>query len=200
MIFDKLIDVQSELKVPKNQYNSFGKYKYRSVEDIQEAAKPVLKKYGLCLTITDEINQIGDRFFVKATASICDPEDGTHHEATSSAGIDFTKKGMDASQVVGCASSYARKYALNALFLLDDSKLEPAPDPDRTPLEKEHINDIDAKSLHDRCGGDKDLEGFILKGLGVKAWKDLTYEVYQQAVENWDKMVEMHTVERHKAH
>ena len=189
MILDKLIDVQSELKVPKNQYNSFGKYKYRSVEDIQEAAKPVLKKYGLCLTITDEINQIGDRFFVKATASICDPEDGTHHEATSSAGIDFTKKGMDASQVVGCASSYARKYALNALFLLDDSKLEPAPDPDRTPLEKENIGDIEAKSLHDRCGGDKDLEKFILGGLGVKKWEEVTYEVYQQTVENWDKII-----------
>lgn len=189
MIFDKLIDVQSELKVPKNQYNSFGKYKYRSVEDIQEAAKPVLKKYGLCLTITDEINQIGDRFFVKATASICDPEDGTHHEATSSAGIDFNKKGMDASQVVGCASSYARKYALNALFLLDDSKLEPAPDPDRTPLEKENIGDIEAKSLHDRCGGDKDLEKFILGGLGVKKWEEVTYEVYQQTVENWDKII-----------
>jgi hypothetical protein len=189
MIFDKLIDVRSELKVPKNQYNSFGKYKYRSVEDIQEAAKPVLKKYGLCLTITDEINQIGDRFFVKATASICDPEDGTHHEAASSAGIDFTKKGMDASQVVGCASSYARKYALNALFLLDDSKLEPAPDPDRTPLEKENIGDIEAKSLHDRCGGDKDLEKFILGGLGVKKWEEVTYEVYQQTVENWDKII-----------
>jgi hypothetical protein len=189
MILDKLIDVQSELKVPKNQYNSFGKYKYRSVEDIQEAAKPVLKKYGLCLTITDEISQIGDRFFVKATASICDPEDGTHHEATSSAGIDFTKKGMDASQVVGCASSYARKYALNALFLLDDSKLEPAPDPDRTPLEKENIGDIEAKSLHDRCGGDKDLEKFILGGLGVKKWEEVTYEVYQQTVENWDKII-----------
>ena len=195
MILDKFIDVQSELKVPKNQYNSFGKYKYRSVEDIQEAAKPVLKKYGLCLTITDEISQIGDRFFVKATASICDPEDGTHHEATSSAGIDFTKKGMDASQVVGCASSYARKYALNALFLLDDSKLEPAPDPDRTPLEKENIGDIEAKSLKDRCGGDKDLEAFILNGLQAKKWTDLTYEVYQQAVENWDKLVE-----RYKAH
>ena len=102
---------------------------------------------------------------------------------------------MDASQVVGCASSYARKYALNALFLLDDSKLEPAPDPDRTPLEKEKITDIDAKSLHDRCGGDKDLEGFILKGLKVGNWSELTYEIYQQTVENWDKLVE-----RYKAH
>ena len=195
MILDKLIDVQSELKVPKNQYNSFGKYKYRSVEDIQEAAKPVLKKHGLTLTLTDEAITLDGRFFVKATASICDPEDGTHHEVSSFAGIDFGKKGMDASQVVGCASSYARKYALNALFLLDDSKLEPAPDPDRTPLEKENIGDIEAKSLKDRCGGDKDLEAFILNGLQVKKWKDLTYEVYQQAVENWDKLVE-----RYKAH
>lgn len=195
MILDKLIDVQSELKVPKNQYNSFGKYKYRSVEDIQEAAKPVLKKHGLTLTLTDEAVTLDGRFFVKATASICDPEDGTHHEVSSFAGIDFNKKGMDASQVVGCASSYARKYALNALFLLDDSKLEPAPDPDRTPLEKENIGDTEAKILKDRCGGDKDLEAFILNGLGVKKWTDLTYEVYQQAVENWGKLVE-----RHKAH
>lgn len=195
MILDKLIDVQSELKVPKNQYNSFGKYKYRSVEDIQEAAKPVLKKHGLTLTLTDEAITLDSRFFVKATASICDPEDGTHHEVSSFAGIDFNKKGMDASQVVGCASSYARKYALNALFLLDDSKLEPAPDPDRTPLEKENIGDIEAKSLKDRCGGDKDLEAFILNGLQAKKWTDLTYEVYQQAVENWDKLIE-----RYKAH
>ena len=190
MILDKLIDVQSELKVPKNQYNSFGKYKYRSVEDIQEAAKPVLKKHGLTLTLTDEAITLDGRFFVKATASICDPEDGTHHEVSSFAGIDFNKKGMDASQVGGCASSYARMYALNALFLLDDSKLEPAPDPDRTPLEKENIGDIEAKSLKDRCGGDKDLEAFILNGLQAKKWTDLTYEVYQQAVENWDKLIE----------
>ena len=195
MILDKLIDVQSELKVPKNQYNSFGKYKYRSVEDIQEAAKPVLKKHGLTLTLNDDLVSLDGRYFIKATASICDPEDGTHHEVSSFAGIDFGKKGMDASQVVGCASSYARKYALNALFLLDDSKLEPAPDPDRTPLEKENIGDIEAKSLKDRCGGDKDLEAFILNGLQAKKWTDLTYEVYQQAVENWDKLVE-----RYKAH
>jgi len=199
MIFDKLLDIQKELKVPKNQYNKFGNFKYRSVEDIYETAKPVLEKHNVVLTLSDDIIPIAfnDKVvpFVKTTASICDPEDGTHLEVTATAGVDLNKKGMDYSQATGAASSYARKYALNALFLLDDSKLEPAPDPDRTPLEKEHINDIDAKSLHDRCGGDKDLEGFILKGLGVKAWKDLTYEVYQQAVENWDKVVE-----RYKAH
>lgn len=188
MVFDKLIDVQSELKAPKGQFNSFGKYKYRSVEDIQEAAKPVLKAHGLALTITDDLVDIGGRSFIKATASICDPEDGTHHEVEAYAAIDFEKKGMDSSQVCGSASSYARKYALGGLFLLDDTK-----DADSMPPEgkadKEKITQIEAKSIKDRCGGNKDLEGFILNAMGVKKFEDIVYSRYYILVQNWDAYV-----------
>lgn len=188
MVFDKLIDVQSELKAPKGQFNSFGKYKYRSVEDIQEAAKPVLKAHGLALTITDDLVDIGGRSFIKATASICDPEDGTHHEVEAYAAIDFDKKGMDSSQVCGSASSYARKYALGGLFLLDDTN-----DADSMPPEgkadKEKITQIEAKSIKDRCGGNKDLEGFILNAMGVKKFEDIVYSRYYILVQNWDAYV-----------
>jgi len=188
MVFDKLIDVQSELKAPKGQFNSFGKYKYRSVEDIQEAAKPVLKAHGLALTITDDLVDIGGRSFIKATASICDPEDGTHHEVKAYAAIDFNKKGMDSSQVCGSASSYARKYALGGLFLLDDTN-----DADSMPPEgkadKEKITQIEAKSIKDRCGGNKDLEGFILNAMGVKKFEDIVYSRYYILVQNWDAYV-----------
>jgi hypothetical protein len=188
MVFDKLIDVQSELKAPKGQFNSFGKYKYRSVEDIQEAAKPVLKAHGLALTITDDLVDIGGRSFIKATASICDPEDGTHHEVEAYAAIDFNKKGMDSSQVCGSASSYARKYALGGLFLLDDTK-----DADSMPPEekndKEKITQVEAKSSKDRCGGNKDLEGFILNAMGVKKFEDIVYSRYYILVQNWDAYV-----------
>jgi len=185
MVFDKLIDVQAELKAPKGQYNSFGKYNYRSVEDIQEAAKPVLKAHGLALTITDALVDIGGRPFIKAIASVCDPEDGTHHEVEAYAAIDFNKKGMDASQVCGSASSYARKYALGGLFLLDDNKDPDSMEPPKNIKEK--ITAVEAKSVKDRCGGDKDLEGFLLSAMGVKRFEDMTYERYNILVQNWDK-------------
>jgi len=119
-IMEKLIKLRSELSVPKNQYNSFGKYKYRSQEDILEAVKPLLEKYDLLLTITDEMIMLGNRFYVKATVVISDDE----KEIASSgfAREPENKKGMDESQISGTASSYARKYALNALFLIDDTK------------------------------------------------------------------------------
>ena len=195
MVFDKLIDVQSELKAPKGQFNSFGKYKYRSVEDIQEAAKPVLKAHGLALTITDDLVDIGGRSFIKATASICDPEDGTHHEVEAYAAIDFNKKGMDSSQVCGSASSYARKYALGGLFLLDDTKdadsMPPKEDDkDEGKNGNEKISQIEAKSIKDRCGGNKDLEGFILNAMGVKKFEDIVYSRYYILVKNWDAYVQ----------
>ena len=118
---ERLLRVQQELKAPKNQFNSFGKYSYRSCEDILEAAKPVLSKHGLCLTITDEIQELGGVLFVNARAIVFDG-DGTKAEVTAQAGIDVNKKGMDLSQTFGSASSYARKYALNGLFLIDDTR------------------------------------------------------------------------------
>lgn len=116
----KLTEIQHRLKAPKGQYNSFGKYKYRSCEDILEAVKPILKDVGCVLTLSDDIVLIGDRYYVKATARIKGPD--TDEFATAYAREDLDKKGMDGSQITGTASSYARKYALNGLFCIDDTK------------------------------------------------------------------------------
>ena len=116
----ELIEIQKELKAPKGQYNSFGKYKYRSAEDILEAVKPLLHKHGCQLTLSDEIVLIGDRYYIKATATITNGEESVTTSAYAREDLD--KKGMDGSQITGTASSYARKYALNGLFLIDDTK------------------------------------------------------------------------------
>lgn len=115
-----LVEIQRELKAPKGQYNSFGKYHYRSCEDIIEAVKPLLHERGFALQMDDEPVEIGGRVYIKATASIFNGE----HVFTSTAYAreEETKKGMDGSQITGAASSYARKYALNGLFAIDDSK------------------------------------------------------------------------------
>ena len=114
-------DIQAELKAPKGQYNSFGKYKYRSCEDIVEAAKPVLFKHGCHLNLSDEMVQVGDRIYVKAIATVLNG-DVVIGTSTAFARESFDKKGMDDSQITGTASSYARKYALNGLFAIDDTK------------------------------------------------------------------------------
>ena len=121
-LLSKLASVQSELKVPKDLYNNFGRYNYRSAEGILEALKPLLKKNGLALKLSDEVVQIGSRFYVMATATVTDVETGLSTDVTAYAREDETKKGMDGSQITGTASSYARKYALNGLFLIDDTK------------------------------------------------------------------------------
>lgn len=116
----KLINIQKELKAPKNNFNGFGKYKYRSCEDILEAVKPLLAKEECTLTLSDEIVNVGDRYYIKATARITDG--AATRTVTAFAREAEEKKGMDDSQITGTASSYARKYALNGLFLIDDTK------------------------------------------------------------------------------
>lgn len=116
----KLCNIQRELKAPKNQRNDFGKYNYRSCEDILEAVKPLLAAEGLVLTITDNIEMIGGRYYVKATATVTDGEKSI--STTAFAREAEGRKGMDESQITGSASSYARKYALNGLFCIDDTK------------------------------------------------------------------------------
>ena len=116
----KLLNVQRDLKAPKGQFNNFGKYKYRSAEDILEAVKPLNAREGILLTISDEPMFIGDWHYIKATASITDGKDT--HIVTAFARESQAKKGMDDSQITGTASSYARKYALNGMYLIDDTK------------------------------------------------------------------------------
>jgi hypothetical protein len=136
-----LLKIQSELKAPKNQFNSFGKYKYRSTEDILEAVKPLLLKYECTMIISDNIKEIAGIIFCESLIKFMDKQ-GQRIESCASAGIDPNRKGMDISQSFGSSSSYARKYALSGLFLLDDTK------------------DADATNMHDAV---KMLEDRLLK-------------------------------------
>ena len=136
-IFEKLSAVQSELNAPKNRENTFGKYTYRSCEDILEAVKPLLKKHKAAIRLTDSIEMIGDRYYVHAQALFYDIEQKDNSTSIFASADAYArepeeKKGMDAAQITGTASSYARKYALNGLLLIDDAK-----DPDTDEYKKE---------------------------------------------------------------
>lgn len=132
----ELVYIQSNLKAPKNQRNNFGGYNYRSCEDIMEAVKPLLKEVNCSLTLSDEIVQVSDRIYVKATATLKTPS-GEIYQNTAFAREALAKKGMDESQVTGAASSYARKYALNGLFCIDDTK-----DADALNVNKEYTQPV----------------------------------------------------------
>jgi len=126
-IAQKLMGIQANLKAPKGQTNKFGGYKYRSAEDIVEAVKPLLEKFGATLMLSDKVVEVGGRVYVKATAKLGDTETDDFIETTAYAREAEVKKGMDEAQITGSASSYARKYALNGLLCIDDTK-----DPDAT--------------------------------------------------------------------
>lgn len=126
----ELIQIQAELKAPKNQFNAFGKYKYRNCEDILEALKPLLLKYECTLIIEDEVKEVGGLVFIESTVSIQKDMEG--RAVTAQAGIDINRKGMDVAQSFGSSSSYARKYALSGLLLIDDSHLDPDASNDHT--------------------------------------------------------------------
>ena len=141
-IYQKLMHIQNKLKAPKNQYNSFGKYKYRNCEDILEALKPLLLEYNCILVINDNIEEKGNRFYITAEVKIicCDTE--KEISSKSSAREEETKKGMDGSQITGTASSYARKYALNGLFAIDDTKDSDYEKQDKQEPKKEYGNKV----------------------------------------------------------
>ena len=120
-IHEKLSQIQSKLNAPKGQYNSFGKYNYRNCEDILQALKPILSEHKCHVSLSDEVVMVGNRFYIKATATITDSENNSF-STTAFAREAESKKGMDESQVTGSTSSYARKYALNGLFAIDDNK------------------------------------------------------------------------------
>lgn len=121
-IYEKLLNIQTELKAPKSQKNNYGNYNYRSCEDILEAIKPFLKKEKCVLIINDEVEKIENRYYVKAVVNLIDVENGESVKVSAFAREEETKKGMDSSQITGASSSYARKYALNGLFAIDDTK------------------------------------------------------------------------------
>lgn len=179
-------DIQHKLKAPKGQYNSFGKYNYRSCEDILEGVKPLLKEHDLALLIDDEIVQIGERYYVKATAKITDGREIV--SATAYAREPDTKKGMDESQITGATSSYARKYALNALLCIDDTKDADTMDNSKKPIQQTQETVYNWQTLKARAtqGGisEEDLVHYVTETLKVKKPSELTQEHYQQAL-NW---------------
>jgi hypothetical protein len=145
-LFEVLSKIQKEMKAPKSQFNAFGKYKYRSCEDILEAVKPFLN--GTVLYISDEMVLIGERYYIKATATLRNGDEAV--SVTAYAREEVEKKGMDSSQITGAASSYARKYALNGLFLIDDTK------------------DSDATNEHGKGAGDEKPKGSQVEQLKGK--------------------------------
>ena len=172
-IYETLSNIQVELKAPKNLYNSFGKYKYRNAESILEAAKPLCAKHGCTLTVSDEVVLIGSRYYIKATATVQD-KDGNAASTTALAREDETKKGMDGAQITGTASSYARKYALNGLFCIDDTK---DPDSDeyhnQTAAEPQHDTNAAAARLAARAECQRAVKAYCQKNNAdeADAWK-----------------------------
>ena len=172
-ILAKLSAIQAALKAPKGQFNSYGGYKYRSCEDILEAVKPLLKEQGVTMTICDDIRLIGDRYYVTANITLFDTESGETYTNTAFAREEENKKGMDGSQITGTASSYARKYALNGLFLIDDTKdadtdeftkqQKNAPEPppvvcpmcgkELKPIKKRDGKVVQPAEILEKCGG-----------------------------------------------
>ena len=142
---DYLIAIQSELKAPKNQFNSFGKYKYRSAEDILEAVKPLLKKYNCYLTFTERTEEIAGYLVLTSKATISDGE--TNMSVEAQAGINPERKGMDIAQSFGSSSSYAKKYALGNLFLLDDTKDADSNKVNEPIAKKERLDEVKFKAM-----------------------------------------------------
>lgn len=209
-IYEKLSAIQSELKAPKSQYNSFGKYNYRNCEDILEAVKPLCAKYKAVSVMGDEVIQIGERYYIKSTARLIDLESDGVVENTAYAREEAEKKGMDGSQVTGASSSYARKYALNGLFAIDDTK-----DSDTTndggrgatsatkkaqAVEKTEEFKRLTKSELVQVYGVKNAEATLAaleKKLGV-AFKDWDAETTEKVRETLEKMKKKNTEEMEK--
>lgn len=181
--------IQTRLNAPKNQRNSFGKYNYRSAEDILQAVKPLLKETGCTLTLDDDIVAVGDRIYVKATATLTNPDD--HVERTTAfAREPLSKKGSDESQITGAASSYARKYALNGLFAIDDNK---DPDTDENRIEREEryksepkektISKGQANELIAAAKEKGETAESIMQFLNVKRMGEITQTQFNNAME-----------------
>lgn len=202
---EKLTQIQVKLKAPKNLRNTFGNYNYRNCESILEAVKPFLDEYKVCLTVEDDIKVVGDRFYVKSIATLFDNESDEKISNIAFARESLDKKGMDASQVTGATSSYARKYSLNGLFLLDDTadtestefKTEAETKKKKQIKEesKEMMNDLtkkktisqnEALTLEHMCEADSINPEYINSSYKVSNFMELTPEQYAQVIKNWE--------------
>ena len=214
----QLITIQQKLKAPKGQYNSFGKYKYRSQEDILEAVKPHLMATNTTLTLSDDLVWIGERYYIKATATLYNENGVIIAQTNGYAREEEVKKGMDGSQITGAASSYARKYALNGLFLIDDTKDADTDEwkkqTDRQKEEakaeevlgeaaekvaKQAIGEARAKALEKHLGENGIFVDTIYKLYKVKALKDLTEAKHENIINNIKKIKETQDGNQSKA-
>ena len=200
-VYEKLAIIQQELIAPKNQYNSFGKYNYRSCEDILEGLKPCLRNVRAAVTVSDEVVQIGERYYIKATATLHDVESNESISNTAYAREDEGKKGMDVSQVTGATSSYARKYALNGLFCIDDvkdadtrdnrqneAKEQKQAEEQQKEFENSVVSEVKIKALEARCEKEGVDTEKILKLYKVKSLSDLTELKYRNINDHWEEI------------
>jgi len=210
--WEKLLIVQQNLKSPKSQYNSFGKYYYRSCEDILEGLKPCLKEVNACVTVDDEIVQIGDHYYIKAQAMFIDCDTGELVCNTAYAREDETKSGMSAAQITGATSSYARKYALNGLFMIDDNKdadteeqanetkarsSKSKPSEQKTEqkskpkteqeIARQTIDEKKQKALADKCESDEVHPTVIMDKCHVQDFSQITEKQFAWICGNWTK-------------
>lgn len=200
-IYNKLLEIQQELKVPKGQYNSFSNFYYRSCEDILDAAKPILAKHGCVLMLRDTLTQVGSRVYVQVTATLYDTESGEQTQNTASAREDETKKGMDGAQITGAASSYARKYCLNGLFCLDDNKDADTPEYQQKPQGRQQSKTqnaqagekVDAKQIAALQVKAKEKGvsiGSIIEKSGISRIEDMTKAVWAKTMTALGKMAD----------
>lgn len=202
-IYEKLLVIQTKLNAPRNQFNKFGNYNYRSCEDILEGLKSHLEETKTTVTVSDEVVLIGERYYIKATATLHDCENTESISNIAYAREELSRKGMDASQITGATSSYARKYALNGLFCIDDvkdadtrdnrqkeAKEQAKTEAENKKIEKSIISELKVKALEERCKKDNVEPGKILKLYKVSSLADLTEKQYANINLHWEKVKE----------
>lgn len=200
-INEKLAVIQQELIAPKNQYNKFGKYNYRSCEDILEGLKPCLAKVKAFVTVSDELVMIGERYYIKATATLHDAESDGYVANTAYAREEEKVSGMSLAQITGSTSSYARKYALNGLFCIDDVKdadtrdnkqkeaeAQKQDEEETKKIEKSKISEVKVQALIARCNSENVDMGKIMKLYKVNSIADLTEKQFANIHEHWEEI------------
>jgi hypothetical protein len=193
-VYMKLVEVQSKLKAPKSQFNKFGNYAYRNCEDILEALKPLLNEVKAIINISDDVVLVGERYYIKATVKFICAETGEIIEASAMAREEENKKGMDSSQLTGSTSSYARKYALNGLFAIDDTKDSDTTnthnkDTSKASNNNEVISEAQVKRLFVLAKGkDTDKVKSVVDKYGFKSSKDITKDKYNSICEEIEKI------------
>lgn len=196
-VWQKLNRVQVELKAPKNQYNNFGKYKYRSCEDILEGLKTLLEKYNVAILLSDSVEQVGGRYYLVAEAEFVDCETGNSIKKYGRAREEETKKGMDSSQITGSASSYARKYALNGLFAIDDTKDSDATNNGTQPttqaknttstgMTNQHLNKLFELGVKKGYSQEKVRQQVVKKF--NKTAEEMTLAEYNKVIQGYEKL------------